>query len=134
MIRTAITKVKALFKINFGCHKLRYFLKFPAQSCGPSVHNVKAKFQRVNILAKSAPWGGGNKFNSRKNREEIQFQTKSKKLTIFMSFMDIFPMFDEFLPYFSSYLSHLMFSHNFIPIEQFSALGAIWGFILPNFV
>ena len=43
------------------------------------------------------PQGEGNKFNSRKNREEIQFQRKSKKLTMFMSFMDIFPVFDEFL-------------------------------------
>ena len=59
------------------------------------------------------PPRGGNKFNSRKNREEIQFQRKSKKLTMFMSFMDIFPVFDEFLPYFSSYLSHLMFFTQF---------------------
>ena len=64
-------------------------------------------------MAKSDPPGGGNKFNSRKNREEIQFQKKSKKLTMFMSFMDIFPVFDEFLPYFSSYLSHLMFFTQF---------------------
>ena len=104
-------------------------------------------------MAKSAK--GGNKFNSRKNREEIQSQRKSKKLTMFMSFMDIFPVFDEFLPYFSSYLSHLMFFTQFhakywkifgasrhlrlyfvqfcVKNGKFSALRAIWGFILHNF-
>ena len=104
---------------------------------------------------KRSPLGGGNKFNSRKNREEIQFQRKSKKLTMFMSFIDIFPVFDEFLPYFSSYLSHLMFFTQFhakywkifgaprhlrlyfvqfcLKNGKFSALRAIWGFILPKF-
>ena len=72
-----------------------------------------------------------------------------------MSFMDIFPVFDEFLPYFSSYLSHLMFFTQFhakywkifgasrhlrlyfvqfcVKNGKFSALRAIWGFILHNF-
>ena len=59
------------------------------------------------------PRGSGNEFNLEKNREEIQFQRKNKNLTMFMSFMDIFPVFDEFLPYFSSYLSHLMFFTQF---------------------
>ena len=74
---------------------------------------------------------------------------------MFMSFMDIFPVFDEFLPYFSSYLSHLMFFTQFhaqywkifgasrhlrlyfvqfcVKNGKFSALRAIWGFILHNF-
>ena len=65
-----------------------------------------------------------------------------------MSFMDIFPVFDEFLPYFSSYLSNLMFftqSHtthskffckcNFILLnfvwrkDKVSMLHAIWNII-----
>ena len=74
--------------------------------------NIKFNFQhyeRVNILAKSAPNWGDN-FNSDKNRKEIQFQKKSKKLTMFMSFWHIFPVvFYEFLPYVSSYLSNLTF-------------------------
>ena len=71
-----------------------------------------------------------------------------------MSFMDIFPVFDEFLPYFSSYLSHLMFFTQFhakywkffgasrhlrlyfvqfcVKSGKLSAHRAIRGFILPN--
>ena len=70
---------------------------------------------------------------------------------MFMSFMDIFPVFDEFLPYFSSYLSHLMFftqfhakywkifgasrhlrlyfAQFFVKNGKFSALRAIWNML-----
>ena len=62
---------------------------------------------RVNILAKS-PLSSGGINSLEKNMEEIQFERKSKKLKFFLFFMDIlFPMFDEFLHYFSSYLSNL---------------------------
>ena len=37
------------------------------------------------------------------------FQRKSNALSMFKSFMKIFPVVDEFLPYFSSYLSKLTF-------------------------
>ena len=49
--------------------------------------------------------------------------------------MDIFPVFDESLPYFTSYLSNSTFLDNLmLNIEKFSALRAIWNFIWPNFV
>ena len=54
--------------------------------------------KRVNILAKSASLGGEQ--TQLEKREEIQFERKSKELTIFMSFMDIFPVSYEFLPHF----------------------------------
>ena len=41
---------------------------------------------------------GGNKFNLGKNREEIQLEKTNDKLSTFLYFMDIFPVFDEFLP------------------------------------
>ena len=54
---------------------------------------------RVNILAKCDPPGGG--INSTwKNREEIQLEKNYYKLSRFLRFVDIFPVFDEFLPYF----------------------------------
>ena len=49
---------------------------------------------------------------------------------MFISFMDIFPVFDEFLPYVSSYLSKLTFLHNLIS-KIFSAHRAICDFVLP---
>ena len=63
-----------------------------------SVAIISVKNKGKYFGQKRPPGGGGNKFNSRKNREEIQFQKKSKKLTMFMSFMDILSVFDEFLP------------------------------------
>ena len=64
------------------------------------LRQVKCKhiITRVNVLAKSAPGGGGNKFNLGKNREEIQLEKTNDKLSTFLYFMDIFPVFDEFLP------------------------------------
>ena len=56
------------------------------------------------------PPGRRNKLNSKKRKQgKIQLQRKSKKLTMFMSFMYIFPVFYKFFPYFSSYLSNLTF-------------------------
>ena len=87
----------------------------------------------------------GNKFNSSKKREEIQFQKKSKKLTMFMSFWHFFPVvFYEFLPYVSSYLSNLtsftqshanhwkvfwnfITPNSYVKMEKSSALLAIWN-------
>ena len=84
---------------------------------------------------KRPPQGGEWIKLEKKNREEIQFQRKSKKLTMFMSFMDIFPVFYEFLTYFSSYLTNLAFLHNLmLKIENFSAPRAIWNHILPDFL
>ena len=53
------------------------------------------EFPRVNILSKSAPGEGGFE----KNREEIQLEKNIDKTSTFLWFMDIFPVFDKFLPY-----------------------------------
>ena len=50
---------------------------------------------------------GGNKFNSTENWEENQSERNHKKLTMILWFMDMFPVFDEFLLYFHNYLSIL---------------------------
>ena len=59
-------------------------------------------------MAKSAP-GGGNNFNLEKNREEIQLEKNIDKLSTFLRFVDIFPVFKECLPYFPFLLSILTF-------------------------
>ena len=56
----------------------------------------------------------------------MQVQRESKKLKMFMSFRDIFPVFIYFLPYFSTYLSNL----TFFTQSHAKQCKEIWNFIL----
>ena len=95
--------------LTFPNHHVQWFpCRNVKQSYSVDVRRSSMTIDKDKYFGQKRPPRGGNKFNSRKNREEIQFQRKSKKLTMFMSFMDIFPVFDEFLLNFPSYLLNLM--------------------------
>ena len=65
------------------------------------------------MLIKSAPPPGGINSTWKKNREEeIQLEKNNDKLSTFLYFMDIVPVFDEFSPYFPFQLSILIFLLN----------------------
>ena len=87
---------------------------------------------RVNILAKSTlpPRGRGINSTLEKTGKKFSSREKVKKLTIFMSFWHIFPVFYEFLPYASSYLSNL----TFFTQSYANHWKVFWNFIKPNFM
>ena len=86
-------------------------------------------------MAKSAPREGGKIKPEKKKREKIKPEKNNDKLSTVLSFMDIFPVFDEFLPYLPFQLSILTFLHNFMQnSEKFSALRTVCSFLRAKFV
>ena len=117
--------VKMLIKMII----LFYLIKLA--STGRMIHLFYGGLQingaRVKVLAKSAPLIGGNKFNLKKNMEEMQLKIIDK-MSMFLRFMNIFPGFPTFLPPFPSYISIL--NSNFFYIFSCKTLTNCQCFLL----
>ena len=115
-----INGVRSYYRISLHLSTNRFFHCFIETFGNYKLKVPSLAKSRVHILTKSAFLGKGGINSTWKKQGEIQSEKYSNKLPIQLWFMDIFPVFNEFLTYFSCLI--LKIFRRFAPIVRSSQL------------